>query len=672
LGFETKAMKRVTVFLSLAVATSVAFGQWGLFGNGGTNSGSNYLGTTDNNALMLRTNATQRLRINATQTYTIGSFSGQGKFGAVGLSPNNTLWANGPGPFSRLHLHDGTASVLSASYRSWMDNGITFTTNSDQMYVGHRVEAGSDQTSAVIQWGDNEGAGAGPDVMKFLFTAGYTNGAGPNSMGGREIARMHPSGFLGVGDWQAVGMQPDERVDLIDRTLRLRSFMHPTLYRNDTYDRFLVANPADGRVYWRPISSLPSNGCEWTLMNSGVSGPTVDHDVYTAVGTSNDCPDETDAVGIGTSSPKAKLEVFTTSPGLFGNDVIVGQYKSDQSGGRGVRGAAGSALSTSFSSNVLTGVQGIAENGKYAYGVEGAASNGVNAPSTAQDLIGVRGTASASNSNAARTIGVYGKASGAAGGNDWAAWFDGQGFLGAAAWQYSDENLKQGVTDLSLPETAAGLMNLHPKSYVFNTTQYPYLQFPVEPQLGLIAQEVETVFPQLVKEVTRPAQVDTAGSIIEPELTFKAMNYTGLIPLLVAGFQQQQQMIDQQQDMISQLQQEIDQCCATQHPGMERTGEGELMNTPGLEGVQEQRLMIQPNPFTDHTTLNYYVPQAGKVSLRLSTSDGKPLGTLREEQAEAGAYTYVWNTSKLAAGTYFCTYMLDGAVVVKRAVKVVR
>lgn len=61
LGFETKAMKRVTVFLSLAVATTVAFGQWGLFGNGTTNPTTNYLGTTDNNALMLRTNATQRL-----------------------------------------------------------------------------------------------------------------------------------------------------------------------------------------------------------------------------------------------------------------------------------------------------------------------------------------------------------------------------------------------------------------------------------------------------------------------------------------------------------------------------------------------------------------------------------------------------------------------------------
>lgn len=86
--------------------------------------------------------------------------------------------------------------------------------------------------------------------------------------------------------------------------------------------------------------------------------------------------------------------------------------------------------------------------------------------------------------------------------------------------------------------------------------------------------------------------------------------------------------------------------------------------------LQEQRLLIIPNPVADLTTLEYYVPKAGRVSLSVSTSDGKPMGTLREEQAEPGAYSYQWNTTKLAAGTYFCTFLLDGNVVVKRAVKV--
>ncbi|MBS1546720.1 MAG: T9SS type A sorting domain-containing protein [Bacteroidetes bacterium] len=117
------------------------------------------------------------------------------------------------------------------------------------------------------------------------------------------------------------------------------------------------------------------------------------------------------------------------------------------------------------------------------------------------------------------------------------------------------------------------------------------------------------------------------------------------------------------------MQAQLDQCCAS-NSGMAPQGTSGQKSAPAPEDVREQRLTIQPNPFTDHTTLNYYVSQAGKVSLQISTSDGKPMGTLREEQAEPGAYTYEWNTSKLSSGTYFCTYMLDGAVVVKRAVKV--
>ncbi|MBS1945336.1 MAG: T9SS type A sorting domain-containing protein, partial [Bacteroidetes bacterium] len=110
-------------------------------------------------------------------------------------------------------------------------------------------------------------------------------------------------------------------------------------------------------------------------------------------------------------------------------------------------------------------------------------------------------------------------------------------------------------------------------------------------------------------------------------------------------------------------------CCAA-NPGMAPGGNGALKAAPATGEVKEQRLLIIPNPVADLTTLEYYVPQAGKVSLSISNSDGKPMGMLREEQAEPGAYTYQWNTTELASGTYFCTYMLDGAVVVKRAVKV--
>jgi hypothetical protein len=196
---------------------------WFTGGNTGLNPGTSFLGTTDGVPINFRTNNLLRMRMNHTTSYTIGSFAAQAKNGALGLSPNNTLWANGPGPFSRLHLHDGTTSVLASPYRPWMDNGITFTTNSDQMYIGHKVEPGFDQTAAVIQWADNEFPAAGPDVLKFLFTASYSPlGTGPNSLNGREIARMHPRGFLGIGDWQAAGLQPEERLDVLDGRVRIR------------------------------------------------------------------------------------------------------------------------------------------------------------------------------------------------------------------------------------------------------------------------------------------------------------------------------------------------------------------------------------------------------------------------------------------------------------------
>ncbi len=135
-----------------------------------------------------------------------------------------------------------------------------------------------------------------------------------------------------------------------------------------------------------------------------------------------------------------------------------------------------------------------------------------------------------------------------------------------------------------------------------------------------------------------------------------------VIPFLVAA-------VKEQQATIAQMQDQINNCCAA-HGGMAPHGNMEQKMAPQENDLQEQRLLIIPNPVADLTTLEYYVPNAGKVSLQVSTSDGKPLATLREELAEAGAYNYSWNTTKLAAGTYFCTFMLDGAVVVKRAVKV--
>ena len=92
-------------------------------------------------------------------------------------------------------------------YRPWMRNGITFTGNSDQSYIGHKYAATNDNTDFVIQWSDNPaGSPWGVDRMKFVFSSAFTGVArGMGSADGMEAMRFWPSSAttvnVGVGDF---------------------------------------------------------------------------------------------------------------------------------------------------------------------------------------------------------------------------------------------------------------------------------------------------------------------------------------------------------------------------------------------------------------------------------------------------------------------------------------
>ena len=176
------------------------------------------------------------------------------------------------------------------------------------------------------------------------------------------------------------------------------------------------------------------------------------------------------------------------------------------------------------------------------------------------------------------------------------------------------------------------------------------------------------MIPEAVKDLTFQAQLDSAGQEVYPAVPTKIVNTNMVIPFLVAAVKEQQVLIAQQNACIDQLVDQVNNCCAATGGMAPQNGNPNAAPTDGL--LQEQRLLIVPNPVADLTRLEYYVPKSGKVSLQVSDNDGKHLATLREEMAQEGPHNYSWNTTDLAAGTYFCTYMLDGAVVVKRAVKV--
>jgi hypothetical protein len=216
-----------------------------------------------------------------------------------------------------------------------------------------------------------------------------------------------------------------------------------------------------------------------------------------------------------------------------------------------------------------------------------------------------------------------------------------------------------------ITDAASMIEQLQPKTFEFLTAQHPDLDLPSGPQAGFYAQEVEQVFPQLVQELALPAQYDSLGLQTVPPHVLRAVNYTGLIPYLVAGMQEQQAMIAQQNTRIDQLQAQVAQCCSSDGTDGRSMQQGGSSGNSGLE----TDLRIVPNPVAANTQLRYTVGTAGRVSLEVSDGTGRVIEVLEESTRSTGEFTYDWNTQQLSAGTYYCTLFVNDEPLVKKAVK---
>ncbi len=89
-------------------------------------------------------------------------------------------------------------------------------------------------------------------------------------------------------------------------------------------------------------------------------------------------------------------------------------------------------------------------------------------------------------------------------------------------------------------------------NYYYKTDKYPKMSLSKEKQTGLIAQEVEAVFPEFVCEAVVPHDKDTLNPFSQkkPE-KIKTVNYYGLITVLVKAIQEQQQTIEELKKRIN-------------------------------------------------------------------------------------------------------------------------
>ncbi len=81
---------------------------------------------------------------------------------------------------------------------------------------------------------------------------------------------------------------------------------------------------------------------------------------------------------------------------------------------------------------------------------------------------------------------------------------------------------------------------------------------------------------------------------------------------------------------------------------------------PGYYSLEQN----YPNPFNPSTKINYAIPVAGKVTLKIYDILGNEISTLVNEQKEAGIHSIVLNANSLSSGVYF--YELKAGNFVKR------
>ncbi|MCS7226973.1 MAG: hypothetical protein NZ821_08285, partial [Gloeomargarita sp. SKYB31] len=240
----------------VSVPTLISGTAWLLTGNSGTNPTTNFLGTTDNQPLVIRTNNTERLRITES--------------GNLGLGITN--------PTVKLSLGADLANTKLALYESGGDiYGLGIQASQFRFHVGH--------------------SGA-----RFSFLS---------APAGTEVMTIQGGGNVGIGT-----ASPSVRLHVAASTdpLRLEG-----LQTDNTLDQVLVAN-SSGVVRLRSASSLASSTAWSLVGNSGTNPTTNflgTTDGQPLVIRTNNTErlriTQTGDVGIGTTTPSARLHVAGSS-----------------------------------------------------------------------------------------------------------------------------------------------------------------------------------------------------------------------------------------------------------------------------------------------------------------------------------------------------------------------
>lgn len=135
-------------------------------------------------------------------------------------------------------------------------------------------------------------------------------------------------------------------------------------------------------------------------------------------------------------------------------------------------------------------------------------------------------------------------------GNGYAGYFSGDVYS-TGTYLPSDSRLKSGLKPFN--GALANLKKINIYQFNFKSDEFPSLRLPTSRQIGLIAEEIETIFPEFIKQTVQPSQIDSTGSILEEAIQFKSVNYEAMIPVLIQAIKEQQTEIEALRREVEEL-----------------------------------------------------------------------------------------------------------------------
>lgn len=174
---------------------------------------------------------------------------------------------------------------------------------------------------------------------------------------------------------------------------------------------------------------------------------------------------------------------------------------------------------------------------------------------------------------------------------------------------------------------------------------------------GFLTAELESLFPEVV-------ETDASGH--------KFIDYASLLPIVVTAIQEQQSMIETMQLSVEVLRNQLVECCqgrSRMNDSVDSdsddsdTTKSSARNDNG-EHASQQPVLYQntPNPFTQATSIEYYIPiHATSATMYVFTLNGVLMQSLPITAFGHGQITV--DASSLAAGMYIYSLVVDGQIV---------